>query len=246
MGTKALLKMDGYAFAASTAVVPIVGAEFPNVARAMPIAFIKHQDSYVPIALMSLGDQCNVFVGPGGRWLGGYIPSALRTYPFRLLASQGGSEWTLCVDEASPAIVEIGGEAQPLFGADGHISTAISEVLNVLKGIERNRVTTTTAVAVLAQCDILRPWNAKLQAGDGLRSLAGLYCVDEAALNALADETFLAARKAQAIGLAYMQLFSMGQLGVLEQRARLHDQASQGTAQPAGLYGMSTDDILQF
>jgi hypothetical protein len=152
----------------------------------------------------------------------------------------------LCVDEASPAIVEIGGEAQPLFGADGHISQAISDVVDVLKGIERNRVTTTTAIATLVRCDVLRPWDARLKAGDDLRSLGGLYCVDEAALNALPDEPFLAARKAQAISLAYMQLLSMGQLGILEQRAKVQDHMGKATAQPANLFGMSTDDTLQF
>ena len=51
---------------------------------AMPIGFIERGGHYSPVALMGLTKEANVFVGPAGQWLGGYVPAVLRTYPFRL------------------------------------------------------------------------------------------------------------------------------------------------------------------
>jgi hypothetical protein len=47
------------------------------------MAFVKQQDSFFLIALLSLTPKTNLFVAPDGRWLGGYVPSYFRGYPFQ-------------------------------------------------------------------------------------------------------------------------------------------------------------------
>ena len=57
--------------------------------------------------------------------------------------------------------------------------------------------------------------------------MEGLYRVDEAALNALPDETLLTLRKTGALPLAYAQLFSMNQLAMLPKAARMQAQIKE-------------------
>ena len=73
----------------------------------MPIAFVEQAGRFVPMAVMGLTPEHNLFVGPEGQWLGGYLPAAMRSYPFRLLRSEGSEQMTLCVDEDSGLVVDL-------------------------------------------------------------------------------------------------------------------------------------------
>ena len=57
----------------------------------------------------------NLFVGPDGHWLGGYVPASLRSYPFRVLGSEGSGQLALCVDEDSGLVVEDSMEREKSF-----------------------------------------------------------------------------------------------------------------------------------
>ena len=73
----------------------------------------------------------------------------------------------------------------------------------------------------------------------------GLFCVDEAALNKLDDEDFLAARKAGGLALAYAQLLSMNQLAVLERLGELRGQIleqQEAAAEVSNLTGFSLSE----
>ena len=72
-----------YAFAAGETVIPLVGAELSKVVPVMPIGFVKQETGYQLVAITSLQPGQNLYVAPDGKWLGTYIPSALRGYPFR-------------------------------------------------------------------------------------------------------------------------------------------------------------------
>jgi hypothetical protein len=73
------------------------------------------------VALQGLENGKNLFVAPDGRWLGGYIPAALRGYPFKVL--QDNSEpprHFLCFDEESDLLVDATEpNSQPFFKEDG-------------------------------------------------------------------------------------------------------------------------------
>lgn len=89
-----------YAFAADRAVIPLVAAELAKAALAFPIAFIGEGEALVPAAVLGLESNRNLFVAEGGRWLGGYVPAALRGYPFVLGRTEDGQQ-LLYVDEAA-------------------------------------------------------------------------------------------------------------------------------------------------
>lgn len=248
--------MTNLAFTAASAVVPLVGAEFAQAAVSMPIGFTQQSDKhFLAGAILSLTPGRNLFVAPDGRWLGSYIPAMFRSYPFRLLRKENTSDWLLCIDEQSDLIVEGASDGQPFFDAEGNLAPATKGVFEFLGQVERNRFATNAAVSALAEAGVIRPWEIKLKAGDKEQTITGLYCVDEAAMNALSDEAFLRLRKASALPIAYAQLLSMGQLKVFEQLAKLQSQLAQAqVAKPATtlpdsldkIFGLPSDDTVRF
>ena len=79
----------------------IVLGEVVHVGSWMPIVFIEEAGRYGLMAMMSPMPGHNLFVGPDGEWLGGYLPSSLRSHPFRLVRREGSEQMTLYIDEDS-------------------------------------------------------------------------------------------------------------------------------------------------
>jgi hypothetical protein len=111
-------------------------------------------------------------------------------------------------------------------------SPAIQHVLDFLTAVERNRLVTNLAVSSLAQAGVIKPWPITIKSEQGDRTVSGLYCFDEAALNALSNEDFLKLRASPALPIAYAQLLSMGQLGVFENLARIQAQLAPRPVAP--------------
>jgi SapC len=224
-GQKKWLRCNDYGFAAADGAAPIVGLELARAALSVPCGFLEQSGCYTLVALLAPVPGRNMFVGPGGRWLGPYVPAWFRAYPFRMLPQQGTDKLALGVDEDSKLVAErsaAGGE--DFFDAEGNFSPALRSVFESLAAVERNRKATDLAVAALAQAGVIRPWPITLKTEQGEQVVTGLHRVDEAALRALPDDLFLKLRKTAALPIAYAQMLSAGQLGVFEQLARLHDQ----------------------
>jgi len=227
-----------YAFAAERAAIPLVGAELARAAVAFPIAFIQQGEGFVPVAMLGVEPNRNLFIAQDGRWLGAYVPCALRGYPFVLGRGADGRQM-LCVDEAS-ALVTDGPEGERFFEDDATPSAAVRQVLDFLTRIEQSRVITATACGALQGRNLIEPWPITLKSDQGQGKIEGLFRVNESALNALDDAAFLNLRKTGALPLAYAQLLSMQQLRVLELAAG-HAQRAQ-PAQPEQDLDLSLPD----
>ena len=231
-----------YAFAAEQTVIPLVGAELSKTISAMPTGFIKQEAGYELVAINSLQPGQNLYVAPDGKWLGTYIPSALRAYPFRLLQQESTDKSILCINEASGLVVENTEEGNAFFDDENQPTQGIKDILNFLSQVEANRTITQQAVNALADYGLITPWKINLKQGEEVVPVNGLFHVDEAALNELDGDAFLALRKAGGLAVAYAQLLSMNQLSVLERLGELRGQilAQQETANSgAGLGGFS-------
>ena len=242
-------RFNGYGFASTVVLAPIVGLEIARAALAMPLAFLQEADRFTLVAVLSVKPGRNMMVAPDGRWLGAYVPAFLRAYPFRLLPAKDTDKTVLCIDIDSGLVVEGGAAGEDFIGEDGNISPALQNVLDFLNQLERSRRTTDIALATLAQAGVLRPWQIK--AGETERTIAGLHRADEVALNALADDAFLKLRKASALPIVYAQMLSMGQLGIFDQLARLQAQLRPPplSALPENidsLFELPSDDKIQF
>lgn len=249
---KAWRRPTSFAFVATQAVVPLVAAEFSRAAIALPIGFIAQEDAYVPVAVMSPVAGRNLAIGPGGQWLGGYVPANLRSYPFRLGQGAGDEQLVLCVDEDSGMIVESDGVAEDLVDPEGKPTPAANTMLAFLLTMEQSRRNTAQAIAVLAAAGLIQPWQFQVMIDGQATSSAGIYRVDEAALNALDDAAFATLRRTGALALAYMQLVSMNQIALFDQWALVRQQLVMGQQQQPQItsldeiFARAANETLQF
>lgn len=249
---KAWKRQSGYPFAAQANILPIVMAELAKLVPVVPLGFVQTEGRFQMVAITALQPGMNLFIAPDGRWLGGYVPAALRGYPFQLAKPQDQEASILCFDESSGLLVEAG-QGEAFFDEAGTPSQAVKDILDFLAQTDRNRVVTQTAVDAVQAAGLIQPWPLNVQNGDKTVAVEGLYRIDETALNALDAATLHGLRDKGALALAYAQLLSMNQLSVLEKlslaQAQMQVQAAsaaQGLAMLQG-FGLSQDDgIIRF
>ena len=209
--------------------MPLVAAELPRAMLHLPIAFLREGGAVIPVAVLSPQPGRNLFVAPDGRWIGGYVPAALRGHPFRLLPTDDGRH-ALCVDEDSGLVTE-GPAGEPFFDPDGQLSVPLRQVLDFLSAIEANRAATARACAALLHHGVVAPWPITLRTEAGEQPVEGLLRIDEAALNALPMPAFEELRQAGAVPVAYCQMLSAQHLPLLGRLAAAHAQ-QQARAAP--------------
>ncbi|MBC7859880.1 MAG: SapC family protein [Burkholderiaceae bacterium] len=218
--TRRWLRNANYSFTANERMAALVAAELPKAMMGMPIGFVAQGEGFVPVVLLSLIEERNLFVAQDGRWLGTYVPAAYRAHPFRLARTPEGKD-VLCIDEGSIA-PEGGADGQPFFDDDGEPAKTVLEVLDLLTKTEQNRVATEAACALLQRHGLLQPWPVSVQTEAGARQIGGLFQVNEEALNAVPAEALAELRSGGALMIAYSQMLSMQHLQKLGALAEGH------------------------
>lgn len=246
---KRFIPSNQYFHAAKDSVVRLVGAEFAKAATNMPIAFVPEDTAsdsnknFFPVAVLSLQQEENLFVGPNGQWLGQYVPALFRRYPFILAQTDKDNpdQLTLAIDEDANRLTD-SPEGLSLFEEDGELSEHLRGVLDFLQQLETNTRATSQACQYLVKHDLLVPWQIAVAQEDGTKTpVNGLYCVDEGKLDALSDEAFLELRHSRALVIAQMQMFSMQKLSIFNVLARTKSQLAAQEKQKPKL-----DDMLDF
>jgi hypothetical protein len=238
---------SGYGFAATKALVPIVGTELRRAALSLPLAFVQDAGRFVLVAVLSATPGRNMLVGADGRWLGNYIPACLRGYPFSLVPSQEPGKLVLCIDQGAGAVGS-NGAGEDFYDQEGNLSPALKKVLDFLSQLERSRAATNATVSALAEAGVIRAWSIQIKGEDNARVIAALHRVDEAALRTLSDGAFLKLRDLSALPIAYAQLLSMALIAGLTRLARseLKPKFADLPDSLDSLFGLSTDDIIKF
>lgn len=234
---------DGYHFAKQQSAVPILLAELNRVLPQYPIAFLPENDQYTAVAITGDGKR-NLYINNDGKWLGEYVPSALRGYPFAIANNKEG-QGIFCIHEEH---LHSNTEHQPLFTDNKELSAEAKQHLDFLTQCEGNRQQTSKATAALAENNLLVPWTLTIDGTeDNPQRIGGLYRIDEEALNQLPAEQLAALRPTGALALAYAQLFSMTQHTQLSERIKYHvkHSTSVGEEDIAKIFARN-DDILKF
>lgn len=215
-GGKSWRRFDTYAHAESNSVVQILLQETFAAAAAMPLAFVRNQDAYVFVGLLSLPPGRNAFVAPQtGRWMGSYVPATFRIYPFLFLSPPQPGKPVLCIDEqAGLPDAASGGEA--LFDVDGKPTPALQDVVQLATMVEQNRQATVPATAALAEAGLLVPWDLELVIDGTRRGVDGLYHVDHERLAVLEGDRLVKLHQTRALDIAYAQLVSQGRVVELQ------------------------------
>lgn len=225
--SKSWARPVNYQFAARDALCALVGAEIAAAATSYPIAFIKGDEAFQPVAILSYIPSTNLFLAANGNWVPGrYVPSVLRAYPFRLLPTPNKSSMTLCVDESS-GLVHEGNEGEPFFDEAGKVAETVASIAALLEAAARSNVSVGMALKSLAAAEVIVPWD---KGGSPGQATGNLYRVDEQRLRALDDATFSSLRSHNALAIAYAQLISMSNMELLPQLASARQKARQAAS----------------
>ena len=143
----------------------------------------------VPVALLGLRNEENLFVGEDGSWDARYIPAFVRRYPFVLAEAGDSGQRMVCIDESYSGFNDEEGE--PLFEGD-EPTQVLKQAMEFLEEYQRQYVRTEQFIKRLKELDLLIALNAKVDMADGQQfALTGLLVVDEKKLLQLDDEKAL-------------------------------------------------------
>ncbi len=211
-----------YSFAKGTNSVLLAGVEFIEASKEYPIVFSRlGEDRYVPVALLGLRNEENLFVGEDGAWDARYVPAFARRYPF-ILARSESSGYTVCVDEAYSGFTASGGsddDGERLFTDDGENGPALQRAVDFLSEYQRQYARVERFTAHLAELDLFTELTARVQLPQGGRlALGGLQVVDEKKLLALDDEPALKLFRQGELAWVYSHLASLTNMNRLVSR----------------------------
>ena len=208
---------NNYKFAAKTNSVILAGVEFTEAAKEYPIVFAEAGKHIVPVALLGLRNEENLFVLEDGSWDAKYVPAFVRRYPFVLAETgKGDNQRVVCIDESFDGFSKEDGE--PLFEGD-EPTPILQQALDFLDEYQKQYMRTEVFIKRLRDCDLLNSLNAKIDMVDGAQfSLTGLLVVDEKKLLALSDEKALEFFRSGELAWVYCHLMSLGSMGGMVQR----------------------------
>ena len=205
--------VDSFMFASKTNSVPIVGVEFIEVAREYPIVFVKGPDNaFLPVALLGLRENENLYVGNDGKWNSRYIPAFVRRYPF-VPAEVNNSQIIVCFDEASEFISQTEGEN--LFDGD-QPGKQLSQTIALLQDYQSQAMRTQKLCERLIENDLLVESNAQAELTDSSTfRLSSMFVIDEKRLQDLDKNKVHELFSSGELGLIYAHLMSLGNLQCL-------------------------------
>ncbi|WP_448207586.1 SapC family protein [Azospirillum sp. sgz302134] len=231
---KKIVPLDSFAFAGQSHVASIMAHEFRPAAATYAIVFVENKDldEFRPVVLLGLEPGRNLFVDAAGAWRAPYIPAIVRRYPFTLANTDDALVFTICVDEESGLLSD--SEGQALFTEDGQPAEPLEHVKRYLGELHQMESLTGEFCAHLKQLNMFAPLNLQLHDDGGVRTITGVYAVNEERLNSLSDQRFLELRTKGYLDLIYRHLTSLGQverLGQLRNERAAGGENGSGSAQ---------------
>jgi hypothetical protein len=198
-----------YSFAKEVNSVPLTAIEFPSAAGEYPIVFAGDQDNIMPVAVMGLRSDENLFIDAAGKLNANYTPAFLRRYPFVFSSSDDGDNFTLCLDESFAGCNQknIG---ERLFDGEGEQTQYLKNILEFLKEYQVHFTRTEIFCKKLQEFDLLQPMGAEFSPGDGAKlTLSGFMAIDRDKLKALSSDQLQELVQSDGLELAYIHLQSL-------------------------------------
>jgi hypothetical protein len=226
------LARDGqdFAYAARTHVIPAVVDEITLGARYLPILFVPGAPTPAPVFLVGLKPGENLFVGQGGEWRGGHVPTYLRRYPFMLGEAAEGAKLA-CVDDRFPNFGRAEGVA--LFNEDGTESQFLQDKIRLINEYSLWAKRTDAFVKALQDLQLLQAVSIDVRARDGAsHGLHGLNIISEARLDELTVDEFQRLRAEGFLPAIYAHLLSLKSIDALKDVAFGTEGASKASATP--------------
>ncbi|MBT4493398.1 MAG: SapC family protein [Gammaproteobacteria bacterium] len=198
-----------YNFAKEVNSVPLTAVEFPSAADEYPIVFAGDEDNIMPVAVMGLRSDENLFVDAAGKLDAKYTPAFLRRYPFVFSSSDDGENFTLCLDESFAGCNQKN-VGERLFDSEGEQTQYLQSILEFLKEYQVHFTRTEAFCKKLLEFDLLQPMGAEFSPGEGARlTLSGFMAIDRDRLKALSADQLQELVQNDGLELAYIHLQSM-------------------------------------
>lgn len=188
--------------------VPLVGIEFFEASRELPVLFNKSGDGkFIPLALLSLRSKSNNL---GNNWGDVYMPAFIRRYPFALV------EGKLIFDKEAPQLQEKEGEA--LFEQDGKNTDFLNKIMDFVTNIDAQAKLTREYCQACADNEFFMPFKEVRGSDDKRVQLDNLFVIDEKKLNTLPEEQINDWFRKGWLAWSYAHLHSLGALPRLLKR----------------------------
>jgi len=215
---------ENYEFARSTNSIPLIAAEFPLAAVEYPIVFAgTADDSVIPVVILGLREDENLYVNGQGEWTAKYVPAFIRRYPFVFSSSDEGKTFTLCIDEEFSGCNREG-RGERLFDADGQQMQYLTNVLEFLKDYQAHYQRTEAFCQKLKELDLLEPMSAQFTTPKGEKvNLTGFMAIDRDKLKALTGDQFKELATTDELELVYVHIQSMHNFNMMLERAKGND-----------------------
>lgn len=209
---------DSYAFSAAINAVPLMAVEFPRATAEYAVVFAADGDELMPVVILGIRNEQNLYLAPDGHWKADYIPAFIRRYPFVFASTADGKSLTLCIDESHPG-VNREGRGNALFGDDGKPTPYVDKVLEFLKDYQTQFERTRVFGRRLKDLGLLEPMQATVSTPKGEKlSLRGFMVVGRDKLRALSGETLQQLVKSDELELLYLHLASLRNFNTVKDR----------------------------
>lgn len=221
-----------YEYAKLTNSVPLMAVEFPNAAQEYPIVFAQAGSDVLPVAILGVSDERNMFVDDEGNWKAKYIPAFVRRYPFVFSTTDDGGTLMLCIDESFTGFNQEG-VGERLFDAEGQRTQYLNGVLSFVEEYQAHFKRTQVFANKLKELDLFEPMQAKVALDTGQQmSLTGFLGINRAKLNALPGDTLSELAQSGELEMIYIHLQSMKNFSLMIDLAKSSDSDELPTPVP--------------
>lgn len=204
-------QVSNFSFTAKTQSVAIGAAEFFDCAVEFPIVFVRAAHGLVPLALLGVRPDENLFVSPTGEWEAAYRPLFIQRYPFVTL-NEGDQRLSVGFD---PSCANLGEAAtlpdgDRLLGDDGQPSEKFAALLKFLDRANSEFLRGEGIAKTLDEKKLLQPMSAQMSVDGGAQiELGGFEVVDVAKLDAMSIGELGLLAKTGELALIHAHLVSM-------------------------------------
>lgn len=220
---------ERFDFARTTNSVPLTAVEFPSASLEFAIVFTKAEDGLVPIAVLGVRSQENLYVNGEGKWQARYVPAFIRRYPFVFSTSDGGETLTLCLDEAYEGCSQEG-KGERLFNDAGENSPYLEKVVQFLREYQNHFRRTQVFCKKLEELNLLEPMGAQFKTPGGQSgTLNGFFVVSREKLKKLPAEKLAELARTDELELIYLHINSMHNLSETVKKLQSNPPSSNAT-----------------
>jgi hypothetical protein len=208
----ALARRNDFTFAGQSNSAPLAAGEFAAAAAEYAIVFTGTEGALTPAVVLGLAPDDNLYLDAQKQWQARYIPAFVRRYPFVFSRDEGGTRFTLCIDEHYEGWNQEG-LGYKLFNDDGEGTDYLKRVMNFVQAYQRDFLRTQALCNKLEELGLLAPMSAKFQLPSGEKAqLTGFRAIDRDKLAALPGAALSEMAGNGELELIYLHLQSLQNL----------------------------------